>query len=97
LCCAAALETIKIYEDDNLIENVVVMGNYITERVEAMKAIHPSIGNFRTTGLLGPVGGIMIADYYFIRKQTLEVSDLYSSKGIYSFNNTAIIALISGI
>lgn len=53
VCCAAALETIKIYEDENLIENAVVMGNYITERVEAMKAIHPSIGNFRTTGLLG--------------------------------------------
>ncbi|MDI9363713.1 MAG: aminotransferase class III-fold pyridoxal phosphate-dependent enzyme [Flavobacterium sp.] len=53
VCCAAALETIKIYEDENLIENAVVMGNYITERVQAMKAIHPSIGNFRTTGLLG--------------------------------------------
>jgi taurine--2-oxoglutarate transaminase len=53
VCCAAALETIKIYEDENLIENAVVMGNYITECVEAMKAIHPSIGNFRTTGLLG--------------------------------------------
>jgi cytosine/uracil/thiamine/allantoin permease len=39
----------------------------------------------------------MIADYYFIRKQTLEVSDLYNSKGIYGFNNAAIIALISGI
>jgi taurine---2-oxoglutarate transaminase len=53
VCCAAALETIKIYEDENLIENAVVMGNYITKRVEALKAIHPSIGNFRTTGLLG--------------------------------------------
>lgn len=53
VCCAAALETIKIYEDENLIENAVVMGKYIEQRVEAMKAIHPSIGNFRTTGLLG--------------------------------------------
>jgi NCS1 family nucleobase:cation symporter-1 len=53
------------------------------------------------SSLLGPVGGIMIADYYFIRKQTLELNDLYSSKGIYSFkkgfNNAAIIALILGI
>ena len=53
------------------------------------------------SSLLGPVGGIMIADYYFIRKQTLEVDDLYNSKGIYSFkngfNNAAIIALILGI
>ncbi len=53
VCCAAALETIKIYEDDNLIENAIEMGKYIEKRVEEMKAIHPSIGNFRNTGLLG--------------------------------------------
>jgi len=53
------------------------------------------------SSLLGPVGGIMIADYYFIRKQTLVVDDLYNSKGMYSFktgfNNAAIIALVLGI
>ena len=53
------------------------------------------------SSLLGPVGGIMIVDYYFIRKQTLILNDLYDSKGIYSFNkgfNTyAMLALILGI
>ena len=29
------------------------MGIYIEQRVEEMKAIHPSIGDFRNTGLLG--------------------------------------------
>lgn len=53
VCCAAALETLKIYEDDGLIENAANMGRYVTEQVEKMKAKHPSIGNFRTTGLLG--------------------------------------------
>ncbi len=53
VCCAAALETIKIYEDDHLIENAAAMGKYIESRVEEMKKIHPSIGNFRNTGLLG--------------------------------------------
>ena len=51
--CAAAVETLKIYEDDNLIANAVAMGKYIEEKVEAMKAVHPSIGDFRNTGLLG--------------------------------------------
>ncbi|HMK03830.1 MAG TPA: aminotransferase class III-fold pyridoxal phosphate-dependent enzyme [Ferruginibacter sp.] len=51
--CAAALETLKIYEDDGLIENAAAMGKYVTEKVEALKQKHPSIGNFRTTGLLG--------------------------------------------
>lgn len=51
--CAAALETLKIYEDDNLIENASAMGKYVTEQVELLKQKHPSIGHFRTTGLLG--------------------------------------------
>lgn len=51
--CAAALETIKIYEDESLIENCVVMGQYVNEQVELLKQKHPSIGDFRNTGLLG--------------------------------------------
>jgi NCS1 family nucleobase:cation symporter-1 len=53
------------------------------------------------SSLLGPVGGIMIADYYFIRKQNLSVDDLYQHNGIYGFrngfNSAAIIALLAGI
>ena len=51
--CAAALEMIKIYEDDDLIANVVKMGKYIEGQVEKLKQKHPSIGDFRNTGLLG--------------------------------------------
>ena len=51
--CAAALATLKIYEDDNLIENAVAMGKYVEEQVELLKQRHPSIGDFRNTGLLG--------------------------------------------
>jgi NCS1 family nucleobase:cation symporter-1 len=53
------------------------------------------------SGLLGPIGGIMIADYFFIRKQTLIVEDLYSHNGIYGFkngfNNNALIAFVIGV
>ncbi len=51
--CAAALATLNIYEEDNLIENAAEMGQYINEQVELLKAKHPSIGDFRNTGLLG--------------------------------------------
>jgi taurine--2-oxoglutarate transaminase len=51
--CAAALETLKIYEEDNLIENAVAMGKYINTRVEELKKKHPSIGDWRNRGLLG--------------------------------------------
>jgi taurine--2-oxoglutarate transaminase len=51
--CAAALETLKIYEEEHLIENAAAMGEYVTARIEKLKDKHPSIGDFRTTGLLG--------------------------------------------
>jgi taurine--2-oxoglutarate transaminase len=51
--CAAALETIKIYEDDKLIENCNAMSAYLNKRIEELKQQHPSIGDWRNTGLLG--------------------------------------------
>ena len=53
VCCAAGLEVLKIYEDDGLIENTVAMGKYMDEKVEQLKKKHPSIGDWRNTGLLG--------------------------------------------
>lgn len=53
------------------------------------------------SSLLGPIGGIMIADYYFLRKQHLQVNELFSLNGVYSykngFNNKALLALLLGI
>ena len=51
--CAAALENLKIYEEEGLIENCAAMGRYVEQEVEKMKERHPSIGDFRNTGLLG--------------------------------------------
>jgi len=51
--------------------------------------------------LLGHIGGIMIVDYYFIRKKELAVDELYQHNGRYKFskgfNPVAIIALLAGI
>jgi NCS1 family nucleobase:cation symporter-1 len=53
------------------------------------------------SSLLGPVGGIMIVDYYFIRKRNLIAEDLYKHEGSYRYTNgfnwNAILALILGI
>jgi NCS1 family nucleobase:cation symporter-1 len=53
------------------------------------------------SGLLGPVAGIMVADYFLVRRTKLEVEDLYRRDGIYEFrhgiNGVAIIALAVGI
>jgi taurine--2-oxoglutarate transaminase len=53
VACAAALETIKIYEADHLIENTRAMESYLNSRIEALRMKHPSIGDWRNTGLLG--------------------------------------------
>jgi taurine--2-oxoglutarate transaminase len=44
VCCAAALETIKVYEDEGLIENAVAMGAYLDHQVAGLIKKHPSIG-----------------------------------------------------
>lgn len=53
------------------------------------------------SALLGPIGGIMIADYFFIRKETLNVDDLYRHGGQYyysnGFNMKAVAALLIGV
>ncbi|MEO7030395.1 MAG: NCS1 family nucleobase:cation symporter-1 [Acidobacteriaceae bacterium] len=53
------------------------------------------------SGLLGPVAGIMVADYFLVRHTKLDAEDLYRRGGIYEyrngFNGVAILALAVGI
>lgn len=53
------------------------------------------------SGLLGPVLGILVADYYVVRKGRLEVSELFRENGMYTysrgFNPAAIVSLCIGM
>jgi NCS1 family nucleobase:cation symporter-1 len=53
------------------------------------------------SALLGPVAGIMVADYFLIRGTRLDVNSLYRRGGPYEynkgFNPRALIALVAGI
>ncbi len=50
------------------------------------------------SALLGPIAGIMIVDYWLLRKRQLDVPDLYRSTGRYAgVNVMAMIALALGI
>jgi len=51
--CAAALAVLDIYASDRLFDNTLLMGRYIEQEVNKLKDKHPSIGDFRNTGLLG--------------------------------------------
>jgi NCS1 family nucleobase:cation symporter-1 len=53
------------------------------------------------SGLLGPIAGVMIADYFLVRHADLSVEDLYRRGGLYEysngFNSRALYALAAGI
>jgi NCS1 family nucleobase:cation symporter-1 len=53
------------------------------------------------SALLGPIGGILIADYFIIRRQKLDVDELYEAHGLYSYtggvNWRAIVATIVAV
>ena len=53
------------------------------------------------SGLLGPIAGVMIADYFLVRHAQLNVDDLYRRGGIYEYQNgfnlRALVALAAGI
>jgi NCS1 family nucleobase:cation symporter-1 len=53
------------------------------------------------SALLGPIAGIMICDYYVVRRRHLQVEELYRRGGPYEyrngFNPKAIVALAAGV
>ena len=53
------------------------------------------------SSLLGPIGGILICDYFVLRGRTLVPLDLYRAEGRYwysnGFNGAALIAMVIGI
>ena len=64
-------------------------GNYIFDWLEGY------------SGLLGPVAGIMVADYFLIRGTRLDIVSLYRRGGPYEYtrgiNPRAIVALVAGV
>jgi nucleobase:cation symporter-1, NCS1 family len=53
------------------------------------------------SALLGPIAGIMICDYYLVRRRQLVVEELYRRGSAYEylggFNPRAVIALVAGV
>ena len=51
--------------------------------------------------LLGPIAGVLMVDYFLVKKQRLEVKELYQTKGIYTYTNgfnlKAIFSFVLGV
>ena len=53
------------------------------------------------SALLGPIAGVLIVDYYLVRRTELSVEDLYREDGQYSYrkgwNVAALVAFVAGV
>lgn len=73
VACAAAVENIRILQEDGMVENAARMGKYVEAKVEELKEKHPSIGDFRNTGLLGCIE-------YVKNRKTKEATTPFNAK-----------------
>jgi len=86
------------------------MGGLITGVIGVLMMPWKLLGDFGSyifgwlvgySGLLGPIAGIMIADYFVVRRKELQVDDLYRRGGVYEYRNgvnpNALISLAAGI
>ncbi|MFN2445409.1 MAG: aminotransferase class III-fold pyridoxal phosphate-dependent enzyme [Vicinamibacterales bacterium] len=55
LGCAAALATIRVYEEDRLLDNAQRMGRVMSDLLKGLADRHPSVGAVRSIGLFGIV------------------------------------------
>jgi len=52
MACAAALASIEVIEEEDLLNNVRTVGNYFMKRMTSMKANHPIVGDVKGKGFL---------------------------------------------
>ena len=55
LACATGVATVKVYEEEKLIENAAAMGEILKTRLNELKEKHPSIGDVRSIGLFAAI------------------------------------------
>jgi taurine--2-oxoglutarate transaminase len=51
LACAAALASLKVIEEEQLLDHVAQMGRYLGQRLEKLRRAHRSVGDVRGVGL----------------------------------------------
>ena len=52
MACAAALASIEVIEQEDILDNVRLVGKYFNKRMEKMKSEHPIIGDVKGKGFL---------------------------------------------
>ena len=90
--CATALATIRVYEEDSLIENARKMGAIMKELGAELHKKHPSVGAVRSIGLFGIVELIRsrktrqpLAPFNGTSEEMAALNRFFREQGLYTF------------
>jgi len=92
MSCAAALATIEVYKQDNLIENARRMGEILKRELARLTEKHPSIGETRSIGLFGIVELVRnrktkepMAPFNGTSPEMTKLAAFFRENGLYTF------------
>ena len=92
LACAAALATIRVYEEDRLIENARRLGTLMCSLMADLQHRHPSVGATRSIGLFGLIELIRnretrepLAPFNGTSEEMTALSRFFRDHGLYTF------------
>ena len=92
MACAAALATIAVYEEDDLIANARRLGPAMTGLMEGLASRHPVVGAHRNLGLFGIVElvanrttNVPLAPFGGTSDEMKRLSALFRELGLYTF------------
>jgi len=92
LACAAAVATLAVYEDEDLIARAARTGALLHDRMKAIAERHPSVGTTRSIGLFGIVELVRdrrtyepMAPFGGSSPETTALSRFFREQGLYTF------------
>jgi taurine--2-oxoglutarate transaminase len=92
LACAAALASIKVYEEDELLENARKMGAVMKELHADLARRHPSVGAARSIGLFGlfelvrdRAKKVPLAPFNGTSEEMAALGKFFRQEGLYTF------------
>jgi taurine---2-oxoglutarate transaminase len=90
--CATALANIRVYEEDNLIENARTMGELMKTLGAELKTKHKSVGEVRSIGLFGIVELVRdratrqpMAPFNGTSEEMVALGKFFRENGLYTF------------
>ncbi len=91
LCCAAAIASIEVLQEEGLVENANRMGEVMRGHMERMKEKHPSVRSFRQLGLFGMMDvqknskGDPMAPYNGSHPAMTKLGGFFKENGLFTF------------